>query len=318
MIQGFAVDEGRLHAVPASLEALDSVVWIDLVNPTEDEERAVETALGLEVPTREEMAEIEDSSRLYAENGAVVMTANLPVGVESEEPIVVPVTFMLVGERLVTLRYHEPRAFKVFPQRAERLELGCTDGLSVLLSLLEVIVDRLADILETIGREVDRLSRSIFRPTEKADYQAVLRGLGRQGDLVAHTSDSLVSLERLFIFVTAAVAGWPGGKDGKGRLKTLGRDTRFLTEHTVSLSAKLNFLLDATLGMISIEQNAIIKIFSVAAVVFLPPTLIASIYGMNFEVMPELHWLFGYPFALGLMVLSAVVSYWVFKTRGWL
>jgi magnesium transporter len=181
-----------------------------------------------------------------------------------------------------------------------------------------VIVDRLADILEAIGREVDRLSRAVFRPQGAADYQTVLRGLGRQGDLVRYASDSLVSLERLYVFVTAAAAGGPGGKDGKARLKTLGRDTRFLSEHAGSLSAKLNFLLDATLGMISIQQNAIIKIFSVAAVVFLPPTLIASIYGMNFEVMPELHWLAGYPFALGLMVLSAVVSYWFFKSRGWL
>ena len=187
MIQGYVVEEGRLRAVPAPLEALTGVIWIDLLDPTDDEERAVETALGLEVPTREEMAEIEDSSRLYAENGAVVMTANLPVGAETEEPMLAPVTFILIGDRLVTLRYHEPRAFKVLPQRAERLDLGCSDGLSVLLSLLEVIVDRLADILETIGREVDRLSRAIFRPTEAADYQAVLRGLGRQGDLVAHT-----------------------------------------------------------------------------------------------------------------------------------
>ena len=101
-------------------------------------------------------------------------------------------------------------------------------------------------------------------------------------------------------------------------MKTLARDTRFLAEHANFLAQKITFLLDATLGMISIEQNAIIKIFSVAAVIFLPPTLVASIYGMNFQVMPELEWLFGYPFALGLMVLSAVLSYWVFKSRGWL
>jgi magnesium transporter len=318
VIEGYVVEEGRLRAVPAPLGADAGAVWIDLLDPTDGEEKAVERAFGFEVPTREEMTEIEDSSRLYAEDGAVVMTVNLPVGTETEEPELAPVTFILVGGRLVTLRYHEPRAFKTFPQRAERLDLGCSDGLSVLLSLLEVVVDRLADILETIGREVDRLSRAVFRPTGAADYQAVLRGLGRQGDLVRYASDSLVSLERLYVFVTATAAGGPGGKEGKARLKTLGRDTRFLSEHAGSLSAKLNFLLDATLGMISIQQNNIIKIFSVAAVVFLPPTLIASIYGMNFEVMPELHWLAGYPFALGLMVLSAVLSYWFFKSRGWL
>ena len=146
----------------------------------------------------------------------------------------------------------------------------------------------------------------------------MLQGLGRQGDLVANVLDSLVTLERLIVFLTAAVNQRPLSKDGKMRIKSLGRDTRFLNEHSNALAAKLTFLLDATLGMISIEQNAIIKIFSVAAVIFLPPTLVASIYGMNFAVMPELHWLLGYPFALGLMVASAVVSYWLFKSRGWL
>ena len=318
MIQGYAIEDGRLHAVADPLGQPSGVVWFDLFNPTADEEQALEALLGVEVPSREEMAEIEDSSRLYAEDGALVMTANLPVGTDTDDPVLEPATFILIGNRLVTLRYHEPRAFLLFPQRAERTELGCSDGFSVLLSLLETIVDRLADILEAIGRSVDGLSRSIFRPSAATDYQQVLRGLGRQGELVAHADDSLVSLERMFVFITAAAGGWPGGKDGKPRLKTLGRDTRFLAEHTTSLTAKLNFLLDATLGMISIEQNATIKMFSVAAVVFLPPTLIASIYGMNFDVMPELHWTYGYPAAIVMMILSAVVSYWFFKTRGWL
>ena len=127
-----------------------------------------------------------------------------------------------------------------------------------------------------------------------------------------------MTLERVLVFLTATSAARPASKGAKVRLKALARDTHFLTEHTGSLTQKLNFLLDATLGMISIEQNTIIKIFSVAAVIFLPPTLVGTVYGMNFDVMPELHWAFGYPFALGAMVLSAVVSYWVFKSRGWL
>jgi magnesium transporter len=155
-------------------------------------------------------------------------------------------------------------------------------------------------------------------PGRGTDFQKVLQELGRHGDLVANVVDSLVTLERLFAFFTASSTQTTLTKDGKIRLKTLGRDTRFLNDHANALTQKLTFLLDATLGMISIEQNGIIKIFSVAAVVFLPPTLIASIYGMNFDVMPELHWLFGYPFALGLMVLSALGSYWFFKSRGWL
>jgi magnesium transporter len=323
MIQGYAVDNGRLRPVDAPFDALDQIVWFDMHNPTEAEERALEASIGVGVPTRDEMLEIEDSSRLYFENGAIFMTANLPSRMESDEPVLAPVTFILAGQRLVTLRYHEPRAFSTFVLRAERADLGCTDGMGVLVALLDVVVDRMADILEKIGRDVEQLSRSVFRPSpgrkrSSTDYGAVLQGLGRQGDLLANVVDSLVTLERLIVFLTATSSQRPLSKETKVRLKTLGRDTRFLSEHTGSISQKLTFLLDATLGMISIEQNATIKIFSVAAVVFLPPTLIASIYGMNFHVMPELDWLIGYPFALGLMVLSAVVSFWVFKSRGWL
>jgi magnesium transporter len=233
----------------------------------------------------------------------------------------VPVTFVLVGKRLVTVRYDETRAFQSFPERAERLDLGCLDGRSVLIALLEAVVERLADILEAAARDLEALSREIFRrgagPEDRAqNYRGVLQGVGAQGAVVSHVLASLVTLERLVAFFTAAQAD--AGKEDRGRLKSLSRDTRFLAEHATFLGQKVNFLLDATLGMISIQQNAIIKIFSVAAVIFLPPTLVASIYGMNFEVMPELGWIFGYPMALVLMVASAVVSYWVFKIRGWL
>ncbi len=321
MIQGYAAEDGRLKPVETPIDAIDRLVWIDISDPTDAEETAVETALGIDVPTRAEMEEIEDSSRLYTEDGAAFMTANLPSRTDTETPVLAPVTFILAGSRLVTVRYHEPKAFRTLAARAERVAMGCVDGATVLLSLLEAVIDRLADILEKIGRDIEQISRTIFRPVKKPgrgpDYQAVLQDLGRHGDLVANVTDSLVTLERLVVFLTAS-AGRGINKDGRLRIKTLGRDTRFLSDHASALSQKLTFLLDATLGMISIEQNGIIKIFSVAAVVFLPPTLIASIYGMNFDVIPELHWAVGYPFALGLMVLSAVLSFLFFKTRGWL
>lgn len=323
MIRGYSQDAGHLRQIDDPLAGFDRVVWFDADNPGETEIDALEQALGIEVPTRADMEEIEDSSRLYTENGAAFMTANLPSRVDTEDPVLAPVTFILTGDRLVTLRYHEPRAFRVFETRAARTDLGCSDGMNVLIALLEMVVDRLADILEKIGRDVEQISRTIFRPPSSTpggdtDYQAVLRDLGRRGDLIANVTDSLVTLERLIAFLAASAAPRGAGKDGRLRIKTLGRDTRFLTDHTTALSNKLTFLLDATLGMISIQQNSIIKIFSVAAVVFLPPTLIASIYGMNFAGMPELHWAFGYPFALGLMVASAVASYLFFKSRGWL
>ena len=323
MIRGFRLDGGRLRPVPDPLAAPEAVVWFDLFDPTEAEEEALEAAIGFDVPTRDEMVEIEDSARLYLDRGALYMTATLPAKADTGHPVAVPVTFVLVGKRLVTVRYDETRAFTSFPERAERLDLGCTDGRSVLMALLEAIVERLADILEAAARDIEALSREIFRrgagrEDRAQDYRGVLQGVGRQGDVVSHVLASLVTLERLLAFFTAADPQRDATKEDRARLKSLSRDTRFLAEHATFLGQKVNFLLDATLGMISIQQNAIIKIFSVAAVIFLPPTLVASIYGMNFAVMPELDWGFGYPMALVLMVASAVISYWVFKIRGWL
>lgn len=321
MIRGFEIDMGRLRPVAEPLADSDGVAWFDLVSPTEAEERAVEALIGAEVPTPEEMEEIEDSSRLYLDQGASFMTAMIPSRTESGRTVQVPVTFILAGPRLVTVRYDAVRAFETFPQRAERIDLGCSDGETVLLALLDAVIERLADILETCAKDIDGLSHEIFRKNavgtlqDSPDYQQVLKGVGRQGDVLSHVLAGLVTLERLVAFHGAVGAA---GKDLRIRLKSLARDTRFLSDHATFLAQKVNFLLDATLGMISIQQNAIIKIFSVAAVIFLPPTLVASIYGMNFDIMPELHWVGGYPMALGLMLASAAVSYWVFKTKGWL
>jgi magnesium transporter len=325
MIRGYAIEDRRLRPVPDPLADPEAVVWFDLVSPDPAEEARVETLVGIDVPTLDEMAEIEDSARLYLDRGAVFLTAALPVGTESGHPIGAPVTFILAGHRLVTVRYESPRAFETFPQRAERLDLGCSDGESVLLALLDAIVERLADILEAVARRIEDLSRTIFSHgatnggTRGApDFRRVLQGVGSQANVVSHVLASLVTIERHVAFLGAARDGIAARKDARGRLKSLSRDTRFLAEHATFLSQKVNFLLDATLGMISIQQNAIIKIFSVAAVIFLPPTLVASIYGMNFSDMPELSWAFGYPMAIVLMIASAIGSYWVFKTRGWL
>ena len=234
MIQGYATEDGRLKPVETPIGAIDRLVWIDISDPTDAEETAVETALGIDVPTRAEMEEIEDSSRLYTEDGAAFMTANLPSRTDTETPVLAPVTFILAGARLITVRYHEPKAFRTLAARAERVAMGCVDGATVLLSLLETVIDRLADILEKIGRDIEQLSRTIFRPVKKPgrgpDYQSVLQELGRHGDLVANVTDSLVTLERLVVFLTAS-AGRGVNKDGRLRIKTLGRDTRFLSDH---------------------------------------------------------------------------------------
>ncbi|WP_376703483.1 magnesium/cobalt transporter CorA [Mesorhizobium sp. ISC25] len=324
MIKAFVVDNDRLRLVDDLLQNSDTVVWVDLFNPTKEEETTIETWLGIAVPTREEMEEIEISSRLYVEDGAYFMTAILPAQTEVDDPLMSPVTFVLAGNRLITVRYHEPKAFKTFPLRAEKVATGCTSGDTILIGLLEAIVDRLADILERAGRDVEAISRDIFqaRSTKVSkrnrDFQELLKGIGRKEDLASSIRDSLISLQRLAGFLAHASTQTRMSKDTRARIKTLSRDVLSLADHATFLSQKISFLLDATLGMISIEQNAIIKIFSVAAVIFLPPTLVASIYGMNFDIIPELKWHFGYPFAIGMMVLSAILPFWYFRRRGWL
>jgi magnesium transporter len=324
MIKAFVVDNDRLRIADDLLESSDKIVWADLMTPTKEEETTIETWLGVAIPTREEMEEIEISSRLYVEDGAYFMTAILPAQTEADDPLMSPVTFVLAGNRLITVRYHEPKAFKTFPLRAEKVATGCTSGDTILIGLLEAIVDRLADILERAGRDIETISRDIFEASStkaskrNRDFQELLKAIGRKEDIASSIRDSLISLQRLAGFLTHASTQTRMSKDIRARIKTLSRDVLSLADHATFLSQKINFLLDATLGMISIEQNAIIKIFSVAAVIFLPPTLVASIYGMNFDIMPELKWQFGYPFAIGLMIMSAILPYWYFRRRGWL
>jgi magnesium transporter len=193
----------------------------------------------------------------------------------------------------------------------------------VLVALLEIQIDRLADVLERIARDINQISRDVFRtrgrePLSGADFQSILGSIGHKGELTSNMLECLVSLERMFGFLSYVMQERKTDRELRAQVKTLARDCRSLIEHADSLTQKVIFLLDATLGLINIEQNAIIKIFSVAAVVFLPPTLIASIYGMNFRFIPELAWPFGYPLALLMMVGSAVLPYWYFKKRRWL
>lgn len=323
MIKAFSREGERLKAVDFD-PSRDDIVWVDLLRPTDEEERRLETWLGVGIPTRAEMDEIEVSSRLYADNGALFMTVTLPAHSEAERPEMGPVSFVLAGRRLVTIRYHEPRSFDTFPLRAEKLDIACASGDTVLVALLETIVDRLADLIEKVGASVIEISRDIFHPAEtkasKRDrnYQIILRRIGRKEEFLSGLQDSLLTLQRLSGFLTAQPLPELADREVRGRLKTLARDIVSLTVHAESLSQKITFLLEATLGMINIQQNNIIKIVSVAAVVFLPPTLVASVYGMNFAHMPELGWEWGYPLALLAMVAAAVVPLWVFRRIGWL
>ncbi|WP_029009524.1 magnesium transporter CorA family protein [Azospirillum halopraeferens] len=302
-------------------------VWIDLLRPDEAERAHVGRLAGCELPTREEMREIEASSQLYVEGDGIYLTTTVIARADTPSPEQGEITFVLTPRHMITLRYTEPRSVATFAARTGRQPELLASAEDALLGILDAVIDRVADVLELIGTRIDALSTRIFTDSldgrgfggrrKPDELQDVLRGIGRAGDLTHKVRDSLAGLDRLVAFLTSVTAGRLG-KEQKAALKTLARDLRSLNEHAGFLAHEANFLLDATLGLINIEQNAIIKIFSVAAVAFLPPTLIASAYGMNFAHMPELAWEWGYPMALALMVLSAVLPLWYFRRRGWL
>ncbi|MBR1090056.1 magnesium transporter CorA family protein [Bradyrhizobium manausense] len=317
-------DSSLKKAIVEDLGALpENSPWIDLVNPTAAEDKAVERLLGIAIPTREDMQEIEISSRLYIENGARYMTATLMCHSDTDMPRTTAVTFILGDHRLVTVRYDQPKPFALVEAKLART---CTPGITgemVLMELLDAVIDRCADILERCGAEIDQVSHDIFEPESERhghakQYSQILISIGRKGDLTSKVRESLVSIGRVVTFLSAVVEGVKWSKDMREQLKTMQRDVASLTDHASYLSSKITFVLDAMLGVVNLEQNNIIKLFSVMAVVLMPPTLIASIYGMNFKAMPELEWEHGYPFAIVLMVIAAIVPYWIFKLKKWL
>jgi magnesium transporter len=330
MLRAYVRQDDRLVASDLDVTSVppeaERAVWYNLTNPTKAEDQFVESCLGIDIPTRAEMDDIEPSARLYNEDGAEFMTITALYNADTEEPQKTPITFVLRNNQLVTVRYSDPRPFRLFERLCTRPTANpYTSGEKVMLGLLEAIIDRLAQLMETTGDEIDQISREVFRNktrnvTRKArDLQEIIERIGKKGDVLSLARESLVSIARLSSF-HQTVAGGDARmvKELRQELKVIQRDAAALSDHAAFLNTKLNFLLDATLGLINLEQNQIIKIFSVAAVVFLPPTLVASIYGMNFDVMPELHWTVGYPLALGLMVLAALLPYLFFKRKGWL
>ena len=302
-------------------EVPDNAVWIDLVNPAGGEDKLVERLVGVAIPTREEMQEIELSSRLYVENGARYMTATLMCQSDTPVPKTTPVTFILAGHRLITVRYDDPKPFAVARHKLTRSCSASVSGETVFIDLFDAVIDRCADILERVGVEIDQVSHNIFerdRSRTPKFYTVILQTIGRKGELASKVRESLVSIGRLLIFVANEAEGMRWAKDQRAQLKSMQRDAQSLSDHAAYLTNNVTFLLDAMLGVVTIEQNNIIKIFSVAAVAFMPPTLIASIYGMNFRHMPELDWYLGYPLAIILMITAAILPYLYFKWRKWL
>ncbi|MFN3549942.1 MAG: magnesium transporter CorA family protein [Mesorhizobium sp.] len=304
------------------------LVWIDMIEPTPEEDRRVEALIGAPIPTRDEMVEIEESSRFYAEGGALYLTAPVIHASDTGTPGIAPVTFILANGVLLTVRYTAPKPFGLFASNAGKpgnnLVTDACGPMTILLGLIEAITDRLADMLESASQRLDAESDRLIagaskgRPMSTDEFRDGLKLIGKEGEFLSKVRESLGGIARLLLYVQANGKVDKAKSQTRAWLKSLQRDTQSLTEHVTYLSERTIFLLDTVVGLVSVEQNAIIKIFSVAAVVFMPPTLVASIYGMNFKHMPELEWLLGYPFAIVLMIVAAVVPLLFFRKKGWL
>lgn len=313
MLTAYAVSGERL--LPGA--PLETAIWIDLCLPDAAEVAAV-AALGVDVPSLADMEEIELSNRLYHEGDTHVMTVVLTGQTETEARISGPVSFLLSPRRLVTVRHHRPRPFETFAPRADRSAAGTGSPAAIFLGLTEEIIGRLADHLEEIGRGLDTVSTTIYaadpaRRTQER-LQVSLQRVGREGEMLSRLRLSLLTLARAIGFVQPLPALRPLADVAA----TQTRDLQALEVHADFLGARLALTSDATLGMIDLAQNATVRIVSVVSVLFLPPTLIASIYGMNFAVMPELAQSWGYPAALVLMLASAALSWAFFKWKKWL
>ncbi len=298
-------------------------VWLDLCKP-DPAEIAIAAALVPEVPTLDDLEEIEISARLYHEAGFDVMTVLVP-GLSREDgatPITGPVAFILGPDRLVTVRYHAPRPFETYAPRADKVGLGCGGPDRVFLGLCEEIIGRVADLLEGAGRALDSVTRQIFTTEgmgpEARVLQKSLETAGRQSDMVGNCRLSLLTLERALGFFRIGLEDRGMAEPLKATIIGLTKDIQSLEVHGDYLSSRVAQATDATLGMINLAQNTTVRIVSVVAVLFMPPTLIASIYGMNFRLMPELAFTLGYPMAIVMMLASALITWGVFKWKNWL
>lgn len=321
--KGFHNQAKEAALVSDGLNINDKVVWIDLVNPTRDEELRSEAQLGVLLPTREDMAEIETSSRLYIENDAAFMTAQIAFFGGHDRLQSGPVTFVLVGHRLVTIRYIDPASFAIFAEHIEKQPILCSDGVTTFLNLLDILIDRTADLIEKTGAGIDELSREVFKTRRQTKLEDVLIRLGGFQNDIAKIRDSLVSMNRLITFATnldtiTPVVQAVEVQEFHDRLRVMGQDVNSLSDHASYVTGNIAFLLDAALGLINVDQNTVMKVMSVTSVIFLPLTLLASIYGMNFDYMPFLHNLDAFWGICVVMIAIIAGLLWWFKERRWL
>jgi len=326
MLNAYACEQMALRRIESPDEAaLQTAAWIDLLSPSEAEFNLVQRATGLQIPREPDLAEIESSSRLNAQDD--VLTLSMPLVARLDDvPSLMPAGFVLTRDRLIGIRFGSSRMFDAFAERELRGGTGNCTSTHLFVAILEAIVDRQADALEQTRAELDAISRKIFRERPlhlggSKHEDRMLRGtlgvIGRAGDVISYVRDSQVTAGRIVPFMQASAKEWLP-PDLTPRLTALTQDIASLNDFDTHLNDKLQFLLDATLGFINIAQNNVMKVLTVASVVGIPPVLLAGIYGMNFKAMPEYDWPWGYAYGLGVIAVSALLPLAWFKLRDWI
>ncbi|NDC07823.1 MAG: magnesium and cobalt transport protein CorA [Oxalobacteraceae bacterium] len=320
MINVFVLQNGRLSQV--NIDTRDDLeratpIWVDLTDPSDEERDWVRSIYGVTLPDEDEVKDIEASARYYeADNGDLHLRSDFLLEEDEGESRVVTVAFILAKEMLFSMHNDDLPVFRLVRMRARSRPGSIGDFKDVLLDLYATDVEYSADALEGVYQNLEEVSRSVLQKEfSDADAAESLSAMAREEDLNGRIRRNMMDTRRAVSFM---MRGRLLNADQFDEARQILRDIESLDGHTAFLFEKINFLMDATVGFININQNKIIKIFSVASVVFLPPTLIASIYGMNFRILPELNWSFGYPFAIVLMVASAITPFWYFRKRGWL
>lgn len=320
MINVFVLQNGRLNQVPiASRADLENVkpVWVDLTDPDDDERAWVKTIYGVSLPGEDEVSDIEASARYYeAENGDLHLRTDFLREEEDGPSRVITVAFILSGKMLFSVHSDDLPVFRLVRMRARSRPGSIADYMDVLLDLYATDAEYSADALEGIYESLEEVSQRVLQKEfSDQDAAAALNAIAHEEDLNGRIRRNMMDTRRAVSFL---MRGRLLNSEQFDEARQILRDIESLDGHTSFLFDKVNFLMDATVGFININQNKIIKMFSVASVIFLPPTMIASIYGMNFQKFPELSWSFGYPMALGLMAASAAAPLWYFRRRGWL
>jgi len=321
----FSDDRSQPNLLPAAPKPRD-LVWVDLLKASDAEVQTAEQALKVSLPSLASLREIEHSSRMRWEGDAMVLSLPLPIAATGGKELS-PVGFVLRDDVLVTIRVDADKAFDQFVEGLRKGVPADRSPSSIMVGLFEVIVDALADRLEQSGASLDRFADDIFHAETRGGAQRsskmnnnalreLLRQIGGLGQVLGKLQASLLTAGRIVPFVETGAKQWL--KEGAGnRLATVKADIASLNEYQAHLSEKVQFLLDAALGLINMDQNESFKVLTIVSVVGIPPTLIASIYGMNFHNMPELGWTLGYPYGLTVIVLSALIPLVWFKLRGW-